>query len=158
MKGPTVPLLQAVAHAVQRSELWPLKYETSLTSLKGKAASDLRARNFRVQRLGECDAYSRKLRSRQDRLALVLQQSYWTPADAGCTKIWTTGSTVPGSDFSLIVLSGLWMNYWVGHVDVARGCALPSWHANGCLFFTASWYFEHTCVLQSQFQSAFGSL
>ena len=39
------------------------------TSLKGKAASDLRARNVRVQRLGECDAYSRKLRSRQDRLA-----------------------------------------------------------------------------------------
>ena len=39
----------------------------SLPSLHpGKATSDLRTRNFRVQRLGERHAYSRKLRSRQE--------------------------------------------------------------------------------------------
>jgi len=67
----------------------------------------------------------------------------WTAADAGCTKIWTTGSTVTGLQ---LVLSGFWMDYWVGHVDVAHGCTLTSWHANGYLFFMATWCIEGACA------------
>ncbi len=70
----------------------------------GKATSDLRTRNFRVQRLGERHACSRKLRSRQEWTtdsvhSLCLNSIHCLPA--GCMKIWTTGLIVPGSSLGL---------------------------------------------------------